>query len=216
MMPAAGHLDHMPAHIFQRVGQYEASAEANRKGAAADAAYYGKTPAPDYYPMYTAHNFQFLASSAAMEGRKAETVEAVTKSRAAISDDLLAAMPGIDWYVGRALYRHDTVRPVGRDPRRARAQYTTSLGLTGAFLYAKAVALAAKSRIDDAKMQLAELEKLAAALGPDDGAGLNRLQDVLAVAILTARARVALAEGAENDAIGVLRQAVDKRGPARL
>jgi tetratricopeptide (TPR) repeat protein len=47
-------------------------------------------------------------------------------------------------------------------------------------------------------------------LGPDDGAGLNRLQDVLALAILAARARIALAEGAENDAIGVLRQAVTK------
>ena len=99
MMPAAGHLDHMPAHIYQRVGKYEASAEANRKGAVADAAYYKQTAALDYYPMYTSHNFQFLASSAAMEGRKAETVDAVTKSRASISDDLLAGMGGVDWYV---------------------------------------------------------------------------------------------------------------------
>jgi hypothetical protein len=66
MMPAAGHLEHMPAHIMQRVGRYADAAEANRRGAAADLAYFAKTTAPDYYPtMYTAHNYQFLAFSAA-------------------------------------------------------------------------------------------------------------------------------------------------------
>ncbi|HMC92552.1 MAG TPA: hypothetical protein VKI45_08840, partial [Allosphingosinicella sp.] len=52
MMPAAGHLEHMPAHILQRVGRYEEAAEANRKGAAADLAYLAATAPPDYYPMY--------------------------------------------------------------------------------------------------------------------------------------------------------------------
>ena len=209
MMPAAGHLEHMPAHIMQRVGRYEDAAEANRRGVAADLAYYAATKPLDYYVMYTAHNYQFLAFSAAMEGRKAETIEAARQSRAIISDDLLAAMPGIDWYAGQlytAMTRFGLWDEILAEP----APNTQLTGLTGAFLYAKAVALAAKSRIDDAKTQLAELEKLAAALGPGDGAGLNRLQDVLAVAILTARARIALAEGAENDAIGVWRQAVTK------
>src|SRR5215213_4922017 len=64
MMPAAGHLEHMPAHIFQRVGRYEEAADANRKGAAADVAYLGLTAPPDYYPMYLIHNYQFLAWSA--------------------------------------------------------------------------------------------------------------------------------------------------------
>ena len=72
MMPAAGHLEHMPAHILQRVGRYEEAAEANRKGAAADLAYLKETSAPDYYPMYLIHNFQFLASAGGMEGRRAE------------------------------------------------------------------------------------------------------------------------------------------------
>ena len=39
MMPAAGHLEHMPAHIMQRVGRYDDAVEANRKGVAADLAY---------------------------------------------------------------------------------------------------------------------------------------------------------------------------------
>src|SRR5258708_9558199 len=64
MMPAAGHLDHMPAHILERVGRYEDAAEANRKGAAADLTYLKATAPPDYYPMYLIHNFHFLAASA--------------------------------------------------------------------------------------------------------------------------------------------------------
>jgi len=67
MMPAAGHLEHMPAHTMQRVGRYEDAAEANRKGAAADRIYLSKTQPPDYYAMYVAHNFQFLAYATAMQ-----------------------------------------------------------------------------------------------------------------------------------------------------
>ena len=68
MMPAAGHLEHMPAHIMQRVGRYEDAAEANRKGAAADdLAYLAKTKPLDYYAtMYTAHNYQLHGSSKAL------------------------------------------------------------------------------------------------------------------------------------------------------
>ncbi len=77
MMPAAGHLEHMPAHIMQRVGRYADAAAANRKGADADLGYFSKTKPPDYYVMYTAHNYQFLAFSTAMQGRKADTLDAL-------------------------------------------------------------------------------------------------------------------------------------------
>src|SRR5438270_554648 len=97
MMPAAGHLEHMPAHILQRVGRYEEAANANRKGAAADLAYLKATAPPDYYPMYLIHNFQFLASAAGMEGRRAETITALKEARGHIPDQLLFGMPGLDW-----------------------------------------------------------------------------------------------------------------------
>ena len=93
-MPSAGHLVHMPSHILQRVGRYEDAAEANRKAAAADEAYAARAEPPDYYPMYTVHNYQFLAYSAAMEGRRAETLTATDRSRELISDEMLLSMPG--------------------------------------------------------------------------------------------------------------------------
>jgi tetratricopeptide (TPR) repeat protein len=207
MMPAAGHLDHMPAHIFQRVGQYEASAEANRKGAAADAAYYGKTAAPDYYPMYTAHNFQFLASSAAMEGRKAETLDAVTKSRAAISDDLLVGMGGVDWYVA---YTYEAMLRFGLwdDALRAPTPSAKLSGLMVAYLEAKATALAVKGRLDEADQAASALDSAAAAAPGDYRCGQNVAKDCYAVASLRAHARVALARKETDKGLDLLRQAV--------
>ena len=103
LAPAAGHLVHMPAHIYQRLGRYEDAAQANRNGAREDAAYTTRTRPLDYYPvMYSAHNYQFLAYSTAMEGRKAETIAAVDGSRRVASDETLLEMPGMDWYVAES------------------------------------------------------------------------------------------------------------------
>jgi len=208
MMPAAGHLEHMPAHIMQRVGRYEDAAEANRKGVAADLAYFAMTKPLDYYVMYTAHNYQFLAFSAAMEGRLAETIEAARQSRALVSDDMLLAMPGsgMDWYVAElyaAMVRFGMWDDILAEP----PPNPKLIGLNGAYLWAKTTALAAKGRPKEAKAQLAELEKLAAL---DDSAGLNRVKDVLAMAVLTAKARMALAENKPDDAIAILRDAAAK------
>src|SRR5262249_48758235 len=147
----------------------------------------------DYYVMYTAHNYQFLAFSAAMEGRKAETLEAVRQSRALVSDEMLMTMPGTDWYVAElypAMVRFGMWDDILSEPPPNRKL----TGLTGAYRYAKAIALAAKGRVAEAEAQLAELEKLTAAIAHDDNAGLNRLRDVLAVAVLNTKARIALAK----------------------
>jgi tetratricopeptide (TPR) repeat protein len=205
MMPAAGHLEHMPAHIMQRVGRYEDAAEANRRGIAADLAYYAATKPLDYYVMYTAHNYQFLAFSAAMEGRKAETIEAARQSRALISDDMLLTTPGFDWYVAElyaAMVRFGMWEDILAEP----APNPKLVGLTGAYLYARATALAAKGRIEEAKVPLAELEKLASA----EDAGHDRVKAALAVAVLTVQARMVLAENKPEEAIGILREAAEK------
>ena len=172
MMPAAGHLDHMPAHIMQRVGRYADAAEANRKGAAADLAYFAQTKPPDYYAMCIAHNYQFLAFSTAMQGRKADTIDATRKARAVISDDLLMAMPGSDWYFAET---YATLIRFGMwDEMLAEAPPSAALtALTAGYHYGRVVALAAKGRTEDARAELTGLEKIAAAVTADDSAGLN-------------------------------------------
>ncbi|HVI06561.1 MAG TPA: hypothetical protein VM711_10770, partial [Sphingomicrobium sp.] len=172
MMPAAGHLEHMPAHILQRVGRYEDAAEANRKGAAADVAYLKQTAPPDYYPMYLIHNYQFLGSAAGMEGRRAETIEALRTARRHMPDAMLLAMPGFDWgagfiYDGMVKFGmwDDILKEVAPDP-----------GLHGAtihYLQARAEALAASKQFDQAASELAKAEKLISAVPADATQGNN-------------------------------------------
>ena len=216
--PAAGHLEHMPAHIFHRVGRYEDSAQANRKGAAADTAYLAKTTPIDYYPtMYISHNYQFLAFSTAAEGREAETLDAVRRSRASVSDALLREMPGADWYVAE-LYAVD-VRFGRWDALLAETPPAPDLpGLAGGYLYATSIALAAKSRLAEARERLAQLEKLIESVPADApaGAGQNSMRDVLIIGARMAEARIAAAEGRTEDELRILRSAVGLEDRARL
>jgi tetratricopeptide (TPR) repeat protein len=209
MMPAAGHLVHMPAHIQQRVGEYDAAAVSNQKGAEADKAYLAKTSPIDYYPMYVGHNFQFLAYSTAMAGLKAETMDAVRRFRDVIPEEVLLSMPGMDWAMTEtyaAMERFGLWDEILAE----KAPNPKLQAMTGGYLYARASALAAKGRVAEAKTTLADLEKLAAAMPADAGAGLNTAHDMFGVAIAVATARIAIAEGRANDAIKTLEDAVAK------
>ena len=207
MMPSAGHFEHMPSHIFQRIGRYEDAAEANRKGAAADHAYLAKTAPPDYYPMYVAHNFQFLAFATAMQGRRAATLDAVNSLRAAIPEAVLVEMPGTDWYM--AEYYMARVRFGQWDELIAEPRPAASLkALTGGYLFATAAALAERKRIPEAEARIAELDQLRATLPADAPAGLNTAPDVLALASTIGKARIARAKGDRKAAIEFLAEAV--------
>jgi tetratricopeptide (TPR) repeat protein len=209
MMPAAGHLEHMPAHVMQRVGRYEEAAEANRKGAAADLVYLNQTAPPDYYPMYLIHNFQFLASSAAMEGRGAETVSALRTALAHMPEPMLLAMPGLDWSAG---YLYDGLVRFGRweEMLKEAPPSPKLVGQTISYLQARATALAATGRADEARAPLAAAAVLIAAVPAEATQGFNAASDVYAIGQLKARARIASATGRHDDAIGLLRQAAAK------
>src|SRR2546423_268342 len=190
MMPAAGHLEHMPAHIMQRVGRYEEAAGANRRAVAAGQAYLRATAAPGYHPIYLAHNHAFLAFSAAMEGRKAETLAAVQSVPQSISLDMLLAMGDSGWSLTQqyaALVRFglwdEMIAQLAPDPRAS--------GLTAGYLYGRGVALAARGRIDEARGALAGLQQLGVTAAAQAAAGLNTLRDVPSVARPLLAARIA-------------------------
>lgn len=207
MMPAAGHLEHMPAHILQRVGRYEEAAEANRKGAAADLAYLKETAPPDYYPMYLIHNFQFLGAAAGMEGRRAETIEALTRARAHMPDAMLLAMPGSDWGSG---FVYDGMVKFGMWDEMI-AEPAPNEKLTGAtihYLQTRATALAAKGRLDEAGAELTKVEKLIAATPPEATQGNNLAKPLYDIGQLKAQARLASAQGKHDEAVALLTQAV--------
>src|SRR5438445_5172202 len=71
--PASGHLVHMPAHIYERTGNYSGAAKANETAAAVDRQFIAKNGKEGIYPlMYYNHNLQFGTASYAMEGRFAD------------------------------------------------------------------------------------------------------------------------------------------------
>src|SRR6185436_2035922 len=77
LMPAAGHMGHMPAHIYIRVGRYADAAEANVRAIAADEDYLAQCQAQGLYPVsYYPHNLHFLWAAATLEGRKDVAVQA--------------------------------------------------------------------------------------------------------------------------------------------
>jgi len=77
LAPGSGHLLHMPAHIYMRVGRYADASQANEASIAADRAYLAQVDAQRAYRVgYVAHNHHFLYASAAMEGRSRAAFEA--------------------------------------------------------------------------------------------------------------------------------------------
>jgi len=203
MMPAAGHLEHMPAHILQRVGRYEEAAEANRRGVGADRVYFAAVSPPDYYAMYLAHNYAFLAYSAAMEGRKAETLSAVQEVVQTVPLSMELAMGGSGW--GLTQQYAALVRFGLWDELIALAPPApSSPGLSAGYLYGRGVALAARGRLEEARTALAELRSLSAGVPEKQ----HLLHDVLAVAEPIVAARIAASEGQDAEAITSLEAAV--------
>jgi tetratricopeptide (TPR) repeat protein len=194
LMPGAGHVVHMPAHIYQRVGMYAEASESNRRAVVADEAYLRQVEPIGYYPMYLAHNWGFLAFSASMEGRSEETLRAARESARVLAPEMLETMPGMDFFVSEPLLamvrfgRYDELL----DEPRPDAKYPVHLGL---WLHAHGLALAARGRLDEARAEHAELTKLASQVPPELTAGNNSARDVLGVAARVLEASIAERQG---------------------
>ena len=212
LIPGAGHIVHMPAHIFQRVGRYAEAGAANVAGAQADVAYIAKAKPPQwtyYTGMYLAHNYQFLAYASSMRGRAVEALQAARNMRATVPDEILHMGLGIDWYAAEPWF---VMERFGRwDAILAEPAPDAKLaGLSAAYHYARACAFAATGKVDQAIAEKAQLDAVAAATAPDVPAGLNTLKDLIAVASAVTSARIAAAQGKNDEAVVALRDAVAK------
>jgi len=80
LMPGAGHIVHMPSHIYYRVGRYEDAAKVNTLAALVDEQYIAACRAQGYYPIgYYGHNIHFLWTSSEMEGRYQAAIDAARR-----------------------------------------------------------------------------------------------------------------------------------------
>jgi tetratricopeptide (TPR) repeat protein len=100
LMPGAGHIVHMPSHIYYRVGRYADAAKVNEAAAQADEMYIAACKAQGWYPAgYYGHNIHFLWASSEMEGRSQASLDAARRLVKAVDVAALAAtMPPVELY----------------------------------------------------------------------------------------------------------------------
>lgn len=101
LMPKAGHIVHMPSHIYYRVGRYADAARANELAATMDEEYIAACRAQGFYPAgYYGHNIHFLWTSAEMEGRSAVSQQAARRLVKAVkAEETAAQLPLAELFV---------------------------------------------------------------------------------------------------------------------
>src|SRR6185295_16586214 len=196
-IPGAGHLVHMPSHIYYRVGRYIDALADNKTAVKVDEKYLADTNAPmgvyrlGYYP----HNVHFVMASAQLAGDGPTVIAAAEKLRELIPDE---AARGIAM-----------VQPVKAAPYFAHAQFSEPEAILalpdpgdaipyvkGLWLYARGVAFAARQNFAGAEAEAAAIEAIARnadfKLLKDSGVPA---QEVLHIASTVILARVAQAKG---------------------
>jgi tetratricopeptide (TPR) repeat protein len=162
LMPGAGHMVHMPSHIYYRIGRYADASAANVAAVAADRAYFGKSqPSPIYRGMYYPHNLDFIWHAAGMEGRGAECVRAAREFAESVPVAAVLAMPDMETAPAApllALARFGRWDEILAQP----APPAQMLYVTTAWRYARGLAQLGKGRRAEAERELAELRAVLA------------------------------------------------------
>lgn len=207
LMPAAGHIVHMPAHIYQRTGDYEAAAQSNVEAAAADVAYLSGNQVKGIYGlMYYSHNLHFLAIANVMQGRLIEAVNA-SKQLDGNVGPALKEMPMLEGFM--------TVTPLifvhfhrWEEINKMREPDPSLLGLGSVCHFARGMAGASAKNASQAEVEQKAFVKMMSAIPAEAQFGLNPAHNVLAIADKVLAARIAAMTG-ETAAIPLLRQAVE-------
>jgi tetratricopeptide (TPR) repeat protein len=99
LVPGSGHLVHMPAHIYWRVGRYNDAAQANVEAARLDEEYIRQCNAQGFYPaMYYPHNIHFLWSASSMQGQSKVALEAARKLADNVSLEQIDQFPTVEFF----------------------------------------------------------------------------------------------------------------------
>jgi tetratricopeptide (TPR) repeat protein len=161
LAPGAGHLVHMPSHIFRRIGRYADASKSNQEAIAADEDYITQCRAQGVYPLaYYPHNIHFLWDSATMEGRSHVAIEAARKTSSSIPQDAWREIPLLHQFLVAPLFAYtrfgewDLILNEPRPPEE-------SPFWTGVWHYARGIAFTATGKTDQANRELASLQGIA-------------------------------------------------------
>jgi tetratricopeptide (TPR) repeat protein len=210
LAPAAGHIVHMPAHIYIRTGDYAAAVKTNEEAAAVDRAYIAASGAQGIYPMmYYSHNLHFIAMCASMNGNYAE---------AAKNADLLVAnvgphvkeMPPLEGFMTIPMavnIRFHKWNEVLAMPQPDPAMKTA----TAFWQFGRGMALAATGKLSEAEAEY-KIVALAEQNTPPDVIFAmpinNKAKDIMKIAEDVLGAKIAMAKKDNTTAVSRLREAI--------
>lgn len=212
LVPSAGHLVHMPSHIYINTGDYHEGSVANEVAVKADSIYIAEVQAQGYYPqMYYTHNYHFLAATTALEGRGARSIEAAYKT-ASLIDKKYYHEPGFE------TVQHYLTIPDHVLIKFAQWEKILLLPYPDDDLvypiairhYARGMALAHLNRVEDAKEELKILDDViqAPAIAEQMIWGINKVADVVKISSLVLEATIFEKEEKYNEAIPLLQEAI--------
>jgi tetratricopeptide (TPR) repeat protein len=210
LAPAAGHIVHMPAHVYIRTGDYEAAVKTNEQAASVDRAYIKATGVQGIYPMmYYSHNLHFIAMCAAMNGNYAESRK---------NADLLVQnvgphvkeMPPLEGFMTIPMaveirFHHWSEVLKMRQPDAAMKTATVF------WHFGRGMALAGTGKIGGADSEYKIVSDAEAATPPDVIFQMpinNKAKDIMKIAKDVLGAKIALAKKDDSGAVAMLREAV--------
>jgi tetratricopeptide (TPR) repeat protein len=214
LVPASGHLVHMPAHIYARVGRYHDAVVANQKAIAADDVYLALCrPGPGVYPLgYVPHNHHFLWFAASMGGQSATALAAAADTARRTSDPELMRTPGFEAMQDFALTPLYAQLRFGQwDAIAATPEPDDDLPyMVAIWNYAQGTAAVRQGRVGDSDAHLAALTRTASDPVLAQMIAWERypLIDAVHIAARMLAAEIAQAKGDHAAAIALLREAV--------
>ncbi|KAJ5774749.1 hypothetical protein N7457_009645 [Penicillium paradoxum] len=216
LVPDAGHLEHMPSHIYILCGDYKGAAAANSAAIRADEKFLATQPVGHTYNLYRAHNYHFRMYAAMLGGRSKVALETGAQLASIITEPLLRieSPPMADWLEGFvAMQMHGFIR-FGRWEDILASELPVDAELycvtTAMMHYAKGVAFAATSRVVEAE---AERERFLRAMKRVPASRMlfnNRCIDILGVGEAMLDGEIAYRRGEYNTAFSYLRDAVKR------
>jgi tetratricopeptide (TPR) repeat protein len=168
LMPGVGHMVHMPAHIYIRVGRYNAAVESNVHAVHTDETYIEGQKPQGVYPIgYYPHNLHFLSFASTMAGRSAQALEAARTLQTKTNLDVARVAPMVQSFVP---FLHLTLVNFGRwEDVLAQPLPPADLKYASTMAhYARGVAFAATGKPTDAAAELEQVKRAAAAASPAD------------------------------------------------